>query len=299
MCSRFPGCQQEMDDYLAIILNLALRFGANGFYEYHVHFASEAAARLQQFNEDTYWGSLDNEISCRIFAACAALPCSLCGAPSHPASSCSIPTRAKPHPSLCHPSAAAPPAPIPPQPALASFPTISGVNKKGRPIMHQGGRAICNNFNNAGCNISQCRFLHVFSFCGGGHVCPACPHNTTSQNPSKYLSTPIKIPALAAALRNHPDPAFVQFFIRGIQKGFHPGLSVSPLSSVECINQQSAMNDPEAVENLLAKEVREGFMIGLFTHPPFPTFCISPLGIATRKYSGKKRHHHRSLSSPW
>ncbi len=113
------------------------------------------------------------------------------------------------------------------------------------------------------------------------------------------VSTCLKIPALAATLQNHPDPAFVQFFIRGIQKGFHPGLSVSPSSSFECINQQSAVNDPEAVENLLAKEVREGFMIGLFTNPPFPTFCISPLGIATRKYSGKKRHHHQSLSSPW
>ena len=30
-------------------------------------------------------------------------------------------------------------------------------------------------------------------------------------------------------------------------------------------------------------------MIGPFTSPPFPTFRISPVGIATRKYSGKKR----------
>ena len=29
-------------------------------------------------------------------------------------------------------------------------------------------------------------------------------------------------------------------------------------------------------------------MIGLFARPPFPNFCISPLGIATRKYSLKK-----------
>ncbi len=81
LCSHYPGHCQEMDDYLAIILNLALRFGSNGFYQYHIHFASEAAARLQQVNEDTYWGSLDNEIYCRIFAAHATLPCSLCGAP--------------------------------------------------------------------------------------------------------------------------------------------------------------------------------------------------------------------------
>ena len=61
-----------MDSYMTIILNLALRFGGNGFYLYHIHFASEAAARLQQMNENTDWGSID-EIYCRIFAARQAL----------------------------------------------------------------------------------------------------------------------------------------------------------------------------------------------------------------------------------
>ena len=39
-----------------------LRFGGSRFYTHHVRFSSEAAGRLQQFNEATYWGSLDNEI---------------------------------------------------------------------------------------------------------------------------------------------------------------------------------------------------------------------------------------------
>lgn len=30
-------------------------------------------------------------------------------------------------------------------------------------------------------------------------------------------------------------------------------------------------------------------MIGPFSHPPFATFRVSPLGVATRKYSSKKR----------
>jgi len=30
-------------------------------------------------------------------------------------------------------------------------------------------------------------------------------------------------------------------------------------------------------------------MIGPFDNSPFPTFRISPIGVATRKYSGKKR----------
>ncbi|XP_042342077.1 uncharacterized protein LOC121942854 [Plectropomus leopardus] len=36
--------------------------------------------------------------------------------------------------------------------------------------MYHGGRAICNNFSDAGCNMSQCRFLHFCSFWGGGHA---------------------------------------------------------------------------------------------------------------------------------
>lgn len=43
------------------------------------------------------------------------------------------------------------------------------------------------------------------------------------------------------------------------------------------------------MDHLLAAELEQVFMIGPFSQPPFPTFCISPLGIATRKYSGKKR----------
>ena len=31
----------------------------------------------------------------------------------------------------------------------------------------------------------------------------------------------------------------------------------------------------------------KGFMIGPYDDPPFSTFRISPLGIATHKYSGK------------
>ncbi|XP_061574443.1 uncharacterized protein LOC133441046 [Cololabis saira] len=298
-CASFPLRRQELDDYLSNILNLALRFGGNGFYLYHIHFASEAAARLQQFNEATYWGTLDTELYCRIFAARTALTCSLCGAASHPASSCSIPAHAGPHSTRARPSAfsrlssAAPPPPLLPKHTSSnpsvSIPVTKGIDARGRPIMHQGGRSICNNFNDTGCHMSQCRFLHVCSYCGGGHARPACPHNPTSQKLGEHLSTPINIPALGVALRNHPNPCFVKFLVKGFSEGFHPGIISSPSSSYECKNLLSAINEPESVDRLLAKEVKEGFMIGPFPHPPFPNFRISPLGIATRKYSGKKR----------
>ncbi len=51
----------------------------------------------------------------------------------------------------------------------------------------------------------------------------------------------------------------------------------------------SALKEPEVVDSLLEKEVKKGFMIGPFDDPPFPDYRINPIGIATRKYSGKKR----------
>ncbi|XP_078017752.1 uncharacterized protein LOC144458670 [Epinephelus lanceolatus] len=137
--------------------------------------------------------------------------------------------------------------------------------------------------------MSQCRYLHACSFCGGGHARPACPHNPTSQKIGKHPSTPVNVSALRAALRNHPDPTFVEFLTTGFTEGFHPGIAVEPSVSFTCKNLQSAINDPESIDRLLAAEVEQGFMIGPFAQPPFPTFRISPLCVATRKYSGKKR----------
>ncbi|KAK7879501.1 hypothetical protein WMY93_033783 [Mugilogobius chulae] len=90
ICSVYPSRRAELDDYLSIILDLALRFGGTGFYQYHFVFASQAAARLQQFNQPTFWGTLDAELYCRIFAARTSVSCELCGAPSHPTALCAV-----------------------------------------------------------------------------------------------------------------------------------------------------------------------------------------------------------------
>ncbi len=62
-----------------------------------------------------------------------------------------------------------------------------------------------------------------------------------------------------------------------------------PDYSLVCKNLLSALKEPEVVDSLLEKEVKKGFMIGPFDDPPFPDYRIYPIGIATRKYSGKKR----------
>ncbi|KAL7864646.1 hypothetical protein AOLI_G00160660 [Acnodon oligacanthus] len=57
ICSAFPSRRQELDDYLSIILDLAVRFGESGFYEYHHLFSAGTSAHLQHWNISTYWGS--------------------------------------------------------------------------------------------------------------------------------------------------------------------------------------------------------------------------------------------------
>lgn len=302
LCAVYADRRAELDDYLSLVLDLAYRFGGTSFYSYHVLFASQAAGRLQQFNQGTFWGALDAELYCRIFAARASLACDLCGAPSHPSSTCAIvmqpDNRAESrNPLFNRLSSAAPPPSIIPQPTTArrlpnAVGSAGGRDRRGRPVLYQGGRMLCNNFNDQGCASSSCRFLHACSFCGGAHARSACPHNPVevgSGAASKAASTPVKVNSLAAALRNHPDRQFVEFLIEGFTNGFHPGIEVLPEVSYHCKNLLSSLSDPDTVDVLLAKEVQEGFMIGPFRQPPFSTYRVNPIGVATRKYSGKKR----------
>lgn len=80
---------------------MALHFRGTSFYQYHILFANQAAARLHQFNQGTYWGSLDSELYCHVFAARASLSCNICGAPSHPATACTSVISLRPRQLAC------------------------------------------------------------------------------------------------------------------------------------------------------------------------------------------------------
>eukprot|EP00064_Thunnus_orientalis_P025696 superscaffoldBa00013715_g26105 len=89
ICSAFPDRRSDLDDYLSLILDLALRFSGNG-YSYHILFASQAAGHFQQFNQGMHWETSDHKLYWRVFAARASLRCEMCGAPSHPAAACTL-----------------------------------------------------------------------------------------------------------------------------------------------------------------------------------------------------------------
>ncbi len=132
--------------------------------------------------------------------------------------------------------------------------------------------------------------MHVCNFCGGAHARLICPiKKAANKNARKYLSTPVNVSRLSAELLHHPDPHFFDYVISGLSNGFHPGVSNLPTQNLICPNLQSALTEPETVDILIKKEIDAKFMIGPFSVPPFNVFRVSPIGIATRKFSGKKR----------
>ena len=90
-------------------------------------------------------------------------------------------------------------------------------------------------------------------------------------------------------LANHPDQNFVNYLINGIAHGFDTGFSHLPSSPLECKNNLSARNNPSLTEELIQTELEKGFLIGPFQKVPYSIYRINPIGIAERKYSGKKR----------
>ncbi|XP_056332077.1 uncharacterized protein LOC130243801 [Danio aesculapii] len=100
------------------------------------------------------------------------------------------------------------------------------------------------------------------------------------------------LPETPAALHPHPTPRDLalepEASTRGLTHGFHPGVSAIPSYNLFCPILQSANTEPETVDLLIKKEIENKFMIGPFSAPPFSVSRISPIGIATRKFSDKK-----------
>ena len=90
-------------------------------------------------------------------------------------------------------------------------------------------------------------------------------------------------------LQDHPDREFVEYLLKGLREGFDTEIENAPQNSYECRNLLSARSDPECVRDLIHKELEKGYIRGPFDYPPFPLYRVSPLGVATGKYSGKKR----------
>ena len=126
---------------------------------------------------------------------------------------------------------------------------------------------------------------------------------------------PIKVPINPPAARTYPiltpqglptpvNGDRLQFFLSGyvpsvvqlLSHGFNYGFPLhyeGPQDSSRATNLLSAIQNPEAVDAKIDKELAAHRLAGPFSSPPFPHFRISPLGLVPKKTEGEFRliHH--------
>ena len=118
---------------------------------------------------------------------------------------------------------------------------------------------------------------------------------TTNQqklSTTQWLSEPLtnkNIDRLRFELSSHPDKSFVEYLCSSLEHEFDTLVPDHNLPTFECKNSLSAQQNPSTVDELLQTELDKGYVKGHFLQPPFNSYRVRPLGIATHKYSGKKR----------
>lgn len=114
-------------------------------------------------------------------------------------------------------------------------------------------------------------------------------YKAVNKKSKNYLSTPMNISRLTIELAHLPDKEFYNYLLSGLSHGFNSGVECALSQNFISNILQSAHAEPDVIDDLIKKEVKSGFMIGPFDKPPFEVFRVSPIGVATRTFSGKKR----------
>ncbi|XP_034086278.1 uncharacterized protein LOC117555511 [Gymnodraco acuticeps] len=249
LCTVYPERRTELDAYLGIIGDLQLKYGKSIFYYYHKSFSSKAARHLAHCNIRLDWSVLDTELLVMATGGQQVHSCSTCGTQGHTATFC----------------------PSVPLSRARDFPTPYPGNDGQERQLLRG--------------------------CASEVSLPQAPPNQLPATETTWWkdllkihpSTPINIPYLAAALSTHPDSVFVDYLLSGLSQGFRVGVLSAPPVTFVAKNLQSANKEPIIVSQLIEKECNKGYLIGPFHSSPFSVFRTSPIGVATRKYSEKKR----------
>ncbi|XP_063059122.1 uncharacterized protein LOC134452589 [Engraulis encrasicolus] len=227
-----------------------LRYGGTLFYEYHKSFSAKAASYVSLFNLRLDWSIVDTELLIRHFSGQRTLACNICSSHGHSADMCPRTVFSVPRITAAKTSTTT---------------SIASNSRKAQPLL-QGPPP-------------EERLPP-----------PTRPSTGFFKEILKsHPSTPISVPSLSRLLATHPDPVFTDYLLTGLSQGFRVGVS-SPLSTPYVArNLRSALSEPDVVTDLLSKELNKGYIVGPFSAPPFNPFRVNSLGVATRKYSGKKR----------
>ncbi|MGH0126256.1 UNVERIFIED_CONTAM: hypothetical protein FKN15_004559 [Acipenser sinensis] len=173
LCSVYPHRLQELNQYLFLVVELAVHYGGALFYQYHRAFS----ATLSADNRIIDWSRSDTDLFTRIFSGIRPNACNACASTAHSSYLCpktaasSLQPIHHPLPSLLSPRHLAPAS------IHASAPPTRSQARDvyGCPIKFTGGRQICNNFNTSACFSKTCKYLYACSFCNDAHSRSICP----------------------------------------------------------------------------------------------------------------------------
>ena len=174
MCSAFPNRSQELDTYMAHVIETA-NIWPDRFFEYHKMFSAKCAVMLLQHNVKLDWSKGDPELRALVCAGAHVKTCSFCGSTIHSSHMC-------PQKSLRKTQ-------IKPGNYTRNAQVQEGLDIHGREILYYDGNQVCNNFNTTrGCSKPYCKYLHICK------SCKSAEHNrvqcTTSTGTSSKAEAP-------------------------------------------------------------------------------------------------------------
>ena len=103
----------------------------------------------------------------------------------------------------------------------------------------------------------------------------------------EVVTTPLITSKWAAMLQQHPDQAFAQYVMQGLQSGFRVGCSPSkPLRSAKS-NMHSAREHSQVIDGYLAEEVELGRIVGPIHNPG--GVHVNRFGVIPKSVPGKWR----------
>ncbi|CAG2249582.1 unnamed protein product [Mytilus edulis] len=137
MCRVFPQRSEELDCYLANILQIESSYGEK-FYEYHKLFAAKAATALRDFKVKFDWGVKDNDILTLLAPHARPEVCRLCYAIDHGTNFCPLSSQSVER--STYPK---------------NRPSSDRVDRRGRTRVLHDGKEVCNNYNTARGGINE------------------------------------------------------------------------------------------------------------------------------------------------
>ena len=123
--------------------------------------------------------------------------------------------------------------------------------------------------------------------------------SATSWDPElSNVHTPLRLEAWHRRLQSHPDRDFVDYILRGIEKGFRIGANPEAILRPASRNMESAKQHPDVINEYLQKETHQSNIVGPFPLHKSPQVHINRFGVIPKKHQPGKWRLITDLSFP-